>query len=168
MSFPDGEQKGPYPLQQTADGYRAGTPLPWTSGPASFFSVNCATQVVSLDEYPSAAGCTQFNGQHAECTIFVIGEKFGSFKIGTTIWVEAEGTCRTDPLYQFELQQEDGTATVVQAWSSNPAWNWSTSGYPMGTYVVTIRARSEGMADEVVTASYRLVLPPPGWPGWGG
>jgi hypothetical protein len=52
-----------------------------------------------------------------------------------TISASASGCLNANPLYEFMvLTPGSGTWIVVQPYSTNPAYNWSTTGQPAGTY----------------------------------
>ena len=60
---------------------------------------------------------------------------------GTTVTLTATSTACVNPRYQFWLLPPGGIWTVVQAYSSNPTYTWTTGGKPFGTYRFSIWAR---------------------------
>jgi spore germination protein YaaH len=65
--------------------------------------------------------------------------------VGISVIATASGC--PNPLYQFWLLAPGATSyQMVQAYSSNPTWQWNTSGAPTGVYVVAIWARDTNSA----------------------
>ncbi|OLC67131.1 MAG: hypothetical protein AUH69_05285 [Actinobacteria bacterium 13_1_40CM_4_65_12] len=84
---------------------------------------------------------------------------------GTTVKFTATATGCPNPTYQFWFQAPGGGWSVVQAYSSNNTWTWSTTGLAGGTYLFDVYARQNGS-----TASYEAhISPNPSYrlaPGW--
>src|SRR3989449_74988 len=74
---------------------------------------------------------------------------------GATLKSPATAPGRPTPTFQFWLQALGGGWSVVQAYSSNNTWTWSTTGLAGGTYLFDVYARQNGS-----TASYEAHLSP--------
>ena len=61
--------------------------------------------------------------------------------VGTQVTVTGAATGCTNPQYEFWLKLPDGTWTLVQPYSSNTMFTWTTTGHSAGAYRFSVWAR---------------------------
>jgi len=62
-------------------------------------------------------------------------------KAGTSVTITASASGCANPLYQFWMAAPGGSWQMVQAYSTSPTFNWSTSGAAAGTYSLSVWVR---------------------------
>jgi len=89
--------------------------------------------------------------------------------LGTPVTVTAKASACANPLYQFWMAAPGGSWQMMQAYSTSPTFNWSTTGAAAGTYSLSVWVRDAsslgttadggGRYDARSSGSYALVKP---------
>lgn len=63
---------------------------------------------------------------------------------GSTVAFSASATGCADPMFEFWVQDLNGNWHLMRPFTSDPTWNWDTSGLTPGTYTVHVWANEAG------------------------
>ncbi len=85
---------------------------------------------------------------------------------GVTVTFSGTATGCPNPVYQFWVQPQGGTWSILQAYSSSSSAPWSTTGLAAGTYLFDVWAKQSGSsasweAHVSPNPTYALTAPPP-------
>jgi len=105
------------------------------------------------------------------CTNAGVSANPGSPQLsGTAVQLVATSSNCNVPQYEFWLLPPGGTWTLAQGYSTNPNFNWNTSGKPAGNYLFSVWARAAqtrglhgslpNTYDTISTLSYTLTTAP--------
>ncbi len=78
------------------------------------------------------------------CTSASLSPAGTSASLGSTVSFSASSSGCSNPQYQYWVQFLDGTWSIQRPFSSDPTWNWNTSGLGPGTYAVHVWANQAG------------------------
>src|ERR1700694_5486558 len=78
------------------------------------------------------------------CSSASINPSSGSTALGGTVTFTASATACPSPAYEFWLQYPGGTWYMMRTWSSDPTWQWNTTGFPKGVYHIHVWANEPG------------------------
>ncbi len=78
------------------------------------------------------------------CTSASVNPSSGTTALGGSITFTASATACPNPAYEFWLQYPGGTWYMMRTWSSDPTWQWITTGFPKGVYHIHVWANEPG------------------------
>jgi hypothetical protein len=94
------------------------------------------------------------------CTSASLSPATASVPLGSTVHFSAGSSGCSNPQYQYWVQSLDGTWSIQRPFSSDPTWNWATSGLAPGTYRVNVWANQAGdstaLAEAIGSSSVTL------------
>src|SRR4029077_18959853 len=112
-----------------------------------------ASSIATLDAYFPGTAYT-LASTATPCTAVTATAAPASPQVpGTAAPLSGAATGCPNPRYQFWILPPGGTWTIVQTYSSNAAFSWSTTGDPAGTYLYTVWARDASSTANLDTYS---------------
>jgi N-acetyl-anhydromuramyl-L-alanine amidase AmpD len=81
----------------------------------------------------------------AGCTQATLSPPSGSSAAGGTVSFRASSSGCPNPVYEFWLQDPDGSWHLMQPFGAS-TWSWTTAGFPKGNYTVHVWANQQGAA----------------------
>jgi plastocyanin len=78
------------------------------------------------------------------CTSASITPSSVTVTAGSTVTLTASSTGCSSPVYQFWLQDTNGTWQVMQSFSTSNTLVWNTAGWPKGVYNIRVWANQQG------------------------